>query len=106
MLLVLFDFLSSLEQSFSVFEYITLRAVMATLTSLAFGLIFGPQIINILSNLNVEQSDQCYCRQKSNGEIIKNGEGGCYPEKLCGDCDLNKSGMCSQSAEPSRVAGI
>lgn len=57
-------------------------------------------------NLNVEQSDQCYCRQTSSGKIIKNGEGGCYPEKLCGDCDLNKSGMCSQSAEPSRVAGI
>ncbi len=56
MLLVLFDFLASLEQSFSVFEYITLRAVMATLTSLAFGLIFGPQIISILTNLNVEQS--------------------------------------------------
>ena len=56
MLLVLFDFLAGLEQSFSVFEYITLRAVMATLTSLAFGLIFGRQIINILTNLNVEQS--------------------------------------------------
>jgi len=56
-------------------------------------------------NLNVERSDQCYCRQKSNGEMLKSG-GQCYPEKFCGDCDLNKSGLCSQSAEPSGVAGI
>jgi len=56
-------------------------------------------------NLNVERSDQCYCHQKSNGEMLRSG-GQCYPEKLCGDCDLNKSGLCSQSAEPSSVAGI
>ena len=56
-------------------------------------------------NLNIERSDQCYCRQKSNGEMLSSG-GQCYPEKLCGDCDLNKSGLCSQSAEPSGVAGI
>ena len=57
-------------------------------------------------NLSIERSDQCYCRQKSNGEVINNGEGECFPEKLCGDCDLNRSGMCSQSAEPSSVPGI
>lgn len=57
-------------------------------------------------NLNVERSDQCYCNQKSNGEVLNNGRGKCYPEKLCGDCDLNKSGLCSQSAEPSNVPGI
>mgnify|MGYP005650404449 CR=1 len=57
-------------------------------------------------NLSVERSDQCYCRQTFRGEIINNGQGKCYPEKLCGDCDLNKSGLCSQSAEPSSIAGI
>ncbi|OUW00286.1 MAG: phospho-N-acetylmuramoyl-pentapeptide-transferase [Betaproteobacteria bacterium TMED156] len=56
MLLAFFDLLGELGSYFSVFEYITLRAVMATLTSLAIGLFFGPQVINFLSSMNVEQS--------------------------------------------------
>ena len=54
---------------------------------------------------NLTKSDQCYCHQKSNGEMLKRG-GQCYPVKLCGDCELEKTGSCSQSAEPSGVAGI
>ena len=56
MLLVLFDWLGNFVNYFSVFNYLTLRAVMATLTSLAIGLVFGPWVIKFLANMNVEQS--------------------------------------------------
>ena len=51
-----FNWASEFISSFSVFNYITLRAVLATLTSLFIGLIFGPIMIKFLSNLNLEQS--------------------------------------------------
>ena len=57
-------------------------------------------------NSNIEYSDQCYCNQDFRGQILNNGNGRCYPEKLCGDCNLNKSGLCTQSAEPSGVTGV
>ena len=56
MLLVLFDWLGNFVHYFSVFNYLTLRAVMATLTSLAIGLVFGPWVIKFLASMNVEQS--------------------------------------------------
>jgi hypothetical protein len=57
-------------------------------------------------NLSIEKSDQCYCNQTIRGEKLNNGFGMCYPEKLCGDCNLNKSGLCSQFAEPSNIPGV
>ncbi|OUT96787.1 MAG: phospho-N-acetylmuramoyl-pentapeptide-transferase, partial [Betaproteobacteria bacterium TMED41] len=56
MLLAFFDWLGSFINYFSVFQYLTLRAVMATLTSLAIGLFLGPWVIKFLASMNVEQS--------------------------------------------------
>ena len=41
-------------------------------------------------------NDQCWC----------NTTNGCYPEQLCGDCNLDLSGQCSQSAGESSVPGV
>ena len=57
-------------------------------------------------NNSIEYSDQCYCNQDANGKMLNNGNGKCYPQKLCGDCNLNKSGQCPQYSEPSKVQGV
>ena len=41
---------------FNVFSYITLRAVMATLTALGIGLFFGPLVIRRLTTLKIGQA--------------------------------------------------
>ncbi|OUV03482.1 MAG: phospho-N-acetylmuramoyl-pentapeptide-transferase [Betaproteobacteria bacterium TMED82] len=56
MLLNLFGILSESISSLAVFNYITLRAVLATLTSLSIGLLLGPFMIKKLASLNLEQS--------------------------------------------------
>tara|TARA_A100001015_G_scaffold153450_1_gene170309 strand:+ start:10234 stop:11400 length:1167 start_codon:yes stop_codon:yes gene_type:complete len=56
MLLNLFGILSESLSSLAVFNYITLRAVLATLTSLSIGLLLGPFMIKKLASLNLEQS--------------------------------------------------
>ena len=56
MLLELAQWLSRDQRFFAVFNYITLRAVLATLTALAIGLIFGPMLIRKLAQLKIGQS--------------------------------------------------
>lgn len=53
MLLLLANWLSDHIRAFSVVNYITLRAVLATLTSLAIGLQLGPWVIRKLTELKV-----------------------------------------------------
>ena len=56
MLLMFTSWLSEYISFFSVFNYITLRAVLATLTSLFVGLILGPIMIRYLSAIKFGQS--------------------------------------------------
>ena len=56
MLLEIAQWLSRDIRGFAVFNYITLRAVMATLTALAIGLIFGPMLIRKLAQLKMPKS--------------------------------------------------
>jgi len=56
MLLALTQWLAQDMRFFNVFNYITLRAVMATLTACAIGLFFGPLVIRRLTALKIGQS--------------------------------------------------
>ena len=56
MLLELTQWLAKDIRAFSVFGYITLRAVLATLTALAIGLIFGPSLIRKLTAMKIGQA--------------------------------------------------
>ena len=47
-------------RGFSVFEYITLRAVMACATSLLSGLVAGPWVIRKLTALKIGQTVRSY----------------------------------------------
>ncbi|MFP5412380.1 MAG: phospho-N-acetylmuramoyl-pentapeptide-transferase [Gammaproteobacteria bacterium] len=56
MLLELAQWLAQDIRAFSVFNYITLRAVLATLTALLIGLMFGPMLIRRLLELKIGQA--------------------------------------------------
>ncbi len=56
MLLWLFQNLSSDVRAFNVFNYITLRAVLAALTSLTISFLVGPYVIRKLTSLKIGQS--------------------------------------------------
>ena len=56
MLLELFQWLAQDIRAFAVFNYITLRAVLATLTALAIGMAFGPALIRKLAELKIGQA--------------------------------------------------
>ncbi len=56
MLLELAQWLARDIRAFSVFNYITLRAVLATLTALAIGLVFGPVLIRKLAQMKIGQA--------------------------------------------------
>jgi phospho-N-acetylmuramoyl-pentapeptide-transferase len=56
MLLELAQWLSRDQRFFAVFNYITLRAVLATLTALAIGLLAGPWLIRKLAQMKIGQS--------------------------------------------------
>ena len=56
MLLELFQWLARDFRVFSVFNYITLRAVLATLTALAIGMAFGPLLIRRLAEMKIGQA--------------------------------------------------
>ncbi len=56
MLLDLFQWLSQDYRMFSVFNYITLRAVMASMTALAISLLAGPLVIRKLAAYKIGQS--------------------------------------------------
>src|SRR5262249_40161806 len=55
MLLWLSSWLAKYFHVFHVFQYLTLRAILSTLTSLMIALLFGPRIIRQLSVLHVGQ---------------------------------------------------
>jgi phospho-N-acetylmuramoyl-pentapeptide-transferase len=56
MLLALSQWLAQDVRFFNVFSYITLRAVLATLTALAIGLFFGPMVIRKLAAMKIGQA--------------------------------------------------
>jgi phospho-N-acetylmuramoyl-pentapeptide-transferase len=56
MLLELAQWLARDIRAFSVFNYITLRAVLATLTALAIGMVFGPALIRKLAAMKIGQA--------------------------------------------------
>ncbi|MDO5101819.1 MAG: phospho-N-acetylmuramoyl-pentapeptide-transferase [Lautropia sp.] len=56
MLLLLTQWLAQEYRVFSVFNYITLRAVLATLTALFIGLMFGPAVIRKLTAMKIGQA--------------------------------------------------
>lgn len=56
MLLYLFDYLEQFESGFSVFQYLTLRAILSALTALIISFLVGPSMIRRLSNKKIGQS--------------------------------------------------
>ncbi|MFM8491871.1 MAG: phospho-N-acetylmuramoyl-pentapeptide-transferase, partial [Candidatus Methylopumilus sp.] len=56
MLLELFKLLAKEIHGFNVFNYITLRAVMSTITSLVISFAFGPWLIKKLNQYNIGQA--------------------------------------------------
>ena len=56
MLLWLFEYLGQDIRAFNVFSYLTLRAVLATLTALTISFIVGPAVIRKLTTLKIGQS--------------------------------------------------
>ena len=55
MLLPLFEYLSEFFGPFRVVEYLSTRAILATLTSLLFSLVLGPRFINKMKDIQVGQ---------------------------------------------------
>src|SRR6266545_3764377 len=56
MLLALTQWLAQDVRAFNVFQYITLRAVLATLTALAISLLAGPLVIRKLADYKIGQA--------------------------------------------------
>lgn len=56
MLLMLADWLEQFARAFAVFNYITLRAVLAAMTALGIGLFLGPKVIRKLTEMKVGQA--------------------------------------------------
>src|SRR5262245_6789579 len=55
MLLLLAEYLTRVSRSFNVFSYLTLRAILATLTALAIALMVGPAVIRRLTRHQIGQ---------------------------------------------------
>ncbi len=70
MLYELFSLLSGSIKAFAVFEYITLRAMLACATAMAIGLFFGPKVIRKLTELKIGQAVRTYGPQE---HLVKNG---------------------------------
>ncbi len=56
MLLYLTELLSRNVRTFNVFSYITLRAVLATMTALVISFVIGPKMIEWLTRMKIGQS--------------------------------------------------
>ena len=56
MLLLLFEWLEQYIRAFNVFSYITLRAVLATMTALVISFMVGPRMIAWLARMKIGQS--------------------------------------------------
>ncbi|HCL85735.1 MAG TPA: phospho-N-acetylmuramoyl-pentapeptide-transferase, partial [Comamonadaceae bacterium] len=73
MLLMLSQWLQGLSPELSflrVFQYLTLRAVMAAMTALVIGLVAGPRVIRMLAALKIGQPVRGYAMQT---HLAKNG---------------------------------
>ncbi|NLY64399.1 MAG: phospho-N-acetylmuramoyl-pentapeptide-transferase [Alcaligenaceae bacterium] len=70
MLYELFGWLSEDISGFGVFEYITLRAMLACATALFIGLWFGPRVIRKLTELKIGQAVRSYGPES---HLVKNG---------------------------------
>ena len=73
MLLILFQWLQNLSPDFGflrVFQYLTLRAVMAAMTALIIGLFAGPKVIRMLTALKIGQPVRGYAMQS---HLVKSG---------------------------------
>lgn len=70
MLYELFGWLSEDISGFGVFEYITLRAMLACATALFIGLWFGPRVIRKLTELKIGQAVRTYGPES---HLVKNG---------------------------------
>ncbi len=56
MLLLLADYLSQYDAFFTVFNYLSLRAILGVLTALAISLLIGGRVITLLQKLQMEQA--------------------------------------------------
>ncbi|MGB1144283.1 MAG: phospho-N-acetylmuramoyl-pentapeptide-transferase, partial [Glaciecola sp.] len=56
MLILLTNWLMQLDIGFSVLNYLTLRAILATLTSLLMAIVIGPTMIKWLQQLQIGQT--------------------------------------------------
>ena len=55
MFLTLAEYLQQYESGFSVFQYITFRAILGTITALVLSLVIGPPMIRRLSSYKIGQ---------------------------------------------------
>lgn len=55
MLLPLFEWLSGFYSGFNIFQYLTLRTILAVLTALGISLLMGPRMIRVLTSLKMGQ---------------------------------------------------
>ena len=70
MLLYLSNYLSQFDASFSVFDYITIRAVLGALTALIISFLIGPKMIK---RLNISQLRQPVRDDGPKSHFIKAG---------------------------------
>lgn len=56
MLIWLADWLTQFESGFNVFSYLTLRAILSTLTALLIAIIIGPKMIRWLQRMQIGQT--------------------------------------------------
>lgn len=56
MLILLADWLQQFQPSFRVFSYLTLRAILSTLTALLIAVLIGPKMIRWLQNMQIGQT--------------------------------------------------
>jgi len=56
MLLWLAQWLTQFESAFNVFSYLTLRAILATLTALLIAILIGPKMIRSLQRMQIGQT--------------------------------------------------
>jgi len=55
MLLILTEYLAKFYSGFHVFQYLTLRGILAAVTALLMGLLIGPRMISLLSHYQIGQ---------------------------------------------------
>ena len=80
-------------RAFNVFQYITLRAVLSTLTALSIGLVFGPALIRRLTAMKIGQ-----VLSTVDFELIPEGERDEFKQRLAALRDPGVAGRARQSA--------